>query len=227
SGYGVRDPPRPKPAPSLGWRDTATDAPATQSGRPADHRPRTSGPPDGYFVRQLWRPVMPIWDDLTNIEHRTRIADLIARWWRIDILIVADTIVSLGPEHHPDNMNENYFGMAHLLGVLEGMGRVVKAHRQTDPLGAPNVIENFNYAAHDLSQYDQIWLMGYGSGVLRTDQQAAIARFMNAGGGVFATGEHASPGSMLAGALPRVRSLRRWAPPPQIGRASGRARAVR
>src|SRR5690606_15644447 len=105
-----------------------------------------------------------------------------------------------------------------LLGVLEGMGRVVKAHRQTDPLGAPNVIENFNFAAHDLSQYDQIWLMGYGSGVLPTDQQAAIARFMHAGGGGFATGDHAALGSMLAGALPRVRSMRRWAsPPPPLG----------
>lgn len=161
---------------------------------------------------------MPIWDDLSTIEQRVRIADLIGRWWRIDILVVADTIVSLGPEHHPNNMNEDYFGMAHLLGVLEGVGRVVKAHRQSDPLGAANVIENFNFAAHDLSQYDQIWLLGYGSGVLPTDQQAAIARFMNAGGGVFATGDHASLGSMLAGALPRVRSMRRWAsPPPPLG----------
>lgn len=161
---------------------------------------------------------MPIWSDLIDIKQHRRISELIGRWWRIDILVVADSIVSLGPEHHPNNMNEDFFGMAHLLGVLESMGSVTKAHRQTDPLDAPGVIENFSFAAHDLSQYDQIWLLGYGSGVLPVDQQAAIAKFMNAGGGVFATGDHASLGSALAGNLPRVRSMRHWsAPPPPLG----------
>jgi hypothetical protein len=50
-----------------------------------------------------------------------RLRELIARWWRIDILVVADTIVSLGPEHHPNNLNEDNFGMSHLLATLQSV----------------------------------------------------------------------------------------------------------
>ena len=38
----------------------------------------------------------------------------------------------------------------------------------------------------------------------------AIARFMENGGGFFATGDHANLGSELCGLIPRVRSMRRW-----------------
>ena len=42
------------------------------------------------------------------------------------------------------------------------------------------------------------------------DEWEALVRFMDAGGGVFATGDHQNLGKALAGALPRVRSMRRW-----------------
>lgn len=38
----------------------------------------------------------------------------------------------------------------------------------------------------------------------------AIARFMEGGGGFFATGDHYTLGSSLCGIVPRVRSMRRW-----------------
>lgn len=38
----------------------------------------------------------------------------------------------------------------------------------------------------------------------------AIARFMENGGGFFATGDHQNLGSELCGLIPRVRSMRRW-----------------
>lgn len=38
----------------------------------------------------------------------------------------------------------------------------------------------------------------------------AISDFMEAGGGFFATGDHANLGAELAGLIPRVRSMRRW-----------------
>jgi hypothetical protein len=133
-------------------------------------------------------------------------------------LVVTDTIVSFGSEHDSRNLNEDFFGMSHLMGVLEGVAKVTKAHRSDDPLTAPGVHANFRFDAHDLSLYDQIWLLGYGSGQLDPAEQAAIAKFMNDGGGVFATGDHASLGSALAGDLPRVRSMRHWAsPPPALG----------
>jgi hypothetical protein len=153
---------------------------------------------------------MPIWSDLATAELSESVSALLARWWRIDILVVADTIVSLGPEQHPDNMNEDYFGMAHLLDVLDGVGHVTKAHRTTDPLNAPGVLENFRFDEHDLGQYDQIWLLGYGSGVLPAEEQAAVAAFMNAGGGLFATGDHASLGSAPIGSTPPSRTPSTW-----------------
>ncbi|MGZ0077562.1 hypothetical protein [Methylomonas sp. YC3] len=161
---------------------------------------------------------MTIWSDLAKFEVNKNFHDSILRWLRIDILVVADTIVSFGPEHDPRNLNEDYFGMSHLIGVLEQEGKVTKAHRGADPLTAPGVIENFRFNEHNLNDYDQIWLLGYGSGTLPDPEQAAIAAFMNQGGGVFATGDHAGLGSALAGSLPRVRSMRHWqSPPPALG----------
>jgi len=161
---------------------------------------------------------MTIWKDVVSIETSSRFSDLIARWMRIHILVVTDTIVSFGPEHDPRNLEESYFGMSHLISVLQGAGAVTKAHRGSDPLTAAGVIPNFRFDSHDLSRYDQIWLLGYDSGELPISEQAAIATFMNNGGGVFATGDHAGLGSLLSGALPRVRSMRHWqSPPPALG----------
>lgn len=78
---------------------------------------------------------MTIWKEMLDPERRVRLSDLIGRWLVLDILVVTDTIVSFGPEHDPRNLNEDYFGMSHLMGVLQGIGRVTKAHRGTDPLG--------------------------------------------------------------------------------------------
>lgn len=41
-------------------------------------------------------------------------------------------------------------------------------------------------------------------------EAAAIAQYMENGGGFFATGDHANLGSPLCGLIPRVRSMRRW-----------------
>jgi hypothetical protein len=161
---------------------------------------------------------MPLFTEILELKNHARISDLIQRWLRTDLLVVTDTIVSFGPEQDPRNLNESFFGMSHLIGVLESVGAVTRAHLGTDPLTAPHVLENFHFDQHDLGVYDQIWLLGYGTGELPVGEQAAIADFMNQGGGVFATGDHAGLGSLLAGALPRVRSMRHWSsPPPATG----------
>lgn len=161
---------------------------------------------------------MPIFTHLFDTGVHERLSDIIKQWWRINILVVTDTIVSFGPEQDSRNLNEDYFGMSHLMGVLESTARVTRAHRGMDPLTAPGVEPNFRFDAHDLSRYDQIWLLGYDTGELDFGEQAAIAKFMNDGGGVFATGDHAGLGSAFAGHLPRVRSMRHWAsPPPPTG----------
>jgi len=66
--------------------------------------------------------------------------------------------------------------------------------------------------------YDQIWLFGSGSPTneefrrrpLSGPELAALRNFMDAGGGVFATGDHEDVGASLCGRIPRVRHMRSW-----------------
>ncbi|TVP77751.1 MAG: hypothetical protein EA353_09755 [Puniceicoccaceae bacterium] len=111
------------------------------------------------------------------------------------------------------------FSYTVLVDALESSGMdVTKAHRQSDPDAD---FQNFDFSTHDLTQYDVIWLIGLegrnssnGSGssnpALPLAQRTAISNFMNEGGGVFATGDHDSLGSVLCGHLPRVRAMRAW-----------------
>src|SRR6185436_18143467 len=63
------------------------------------------------------------------------------------------------------------------------------------------------------SRYDVVFLFGVASeGVnpLPAAEVEAIAKFMEAGGGVFATGDHETLGASLCGDVPRVRAMRKW-----------------
>jgi len=107
-----------------------------------------------------------------------------------------------------------------LVNTLIGAGfDVTRAHRESD--ATPGVLQSFNFAAAgvDLLVYDVIWLIGLhgrnltgssGGRDLSDPEIAAITRFMDAGGGVFATGDHDSLGSDLSGHIPRVRAARCW-----------------
>jgi len=111
-----------------------------------------------------------------------------------------------------------------LTTALEGAGfEVTKAHRGTDSTATPG-FQNFNFAAppagHALLDFDVIWLIGLAgrnvnSGFsdpngLGAAQHNALAAYMEAGGGVFATGDHDSVGSNMSGRLPRIRVMRCW-----------------
>lgn len=108
------------------------------------------------------------------------------------------------------------FGLAELLTVLavppgpHVRFQVTKAHR--GPFAQSADITNFRFDTHDLSQYDEIWLFAVARGVgqIGDAEVAAIATFMDGGGGVFATGDHENLGVDMCGRIPRVRSMRRW-----------------
>lgn len=98
--------------------------------------------------------------------------------------------------------------------------QVTKAHRQSDSTATH---QNFNFATPPagvkLLDFDVMWLIGnqgrnhtFGgtSAALPAPELKAIARFMAAGGGVFATGDHDSIGSNMCGHIPRVRAMRSW-----------------
>lgn len=86
-------------------------------------------------------------------------------------------------------------------------------------------IPNFKFDVPDHfapDKYDQVWLFGiattffrgqgYPNNRLSDGELAALTRFMNGGGGLFATGDHGSLGACLGGAVPRARSMRLWGP---------------
>lgn len=63
------------------------------------------------------------------------------------------------------------------------------------------------------SRYDVVFLFGIdriASSPLGEGEHASLARFMEAGGGVFASGDHEDLGAALCATLPRVRAMRAW-----------------
>lgn len=79
------------------------------------------------------------------------------------------------------------------------------------------IINNYNFANNasgvKIDRYDQVWLFGINPGVftINNNELAVLSLFMNQGGGVFATGDHASLGRQMSGGLPRIRHMREWA----------------
>jgi hypothetical protein len=132
-----------------------------------------------------------------------------------------------------------HFHLGEFVSILQGTAwegftlAITKAHRGrgndgvSPPVTAADVnadLIDFDFAAHDLTAYDMILIfaiMPDGTQMIRTGnalvsadatpaELAAITAFMQAGGGVFATGDHESLGAGLCREIPRVRNMRRW-----------------
>ena len=129
------------------------------------------------------------------------------------ILIVIDGRLSFG---------DNDLGLDELLTeILYPMSipatdlRITTAHRGLDPrANLQNFVftdDNFN-----ISLYEQLWMYGIVSestdhaGYLAMPEARAISRFMQAGGGVVAMGDHESLGYAMCGQLARVSTMRKW-----------------
>lgn len=150
-------------------------------------------------------------DKFDRVTAFTREPSLLFPFWlrpcTVKILIVTDSAGSF---------NLADFGLAELLTVLAVPPgpyvtfQITKAHRGAFAQGAN--ITNFRFDKHDLSQYDEMWLFAVarGAGAIGDAEVAAIATFMDGGGGVFATGDHEDLGVDMCGRIPRVRSMRRW-----------------
>ncbi len=122
------------------------------------------------------------------------------------ILVVTDGTLSFGTAE---------FGLSDFINTIKttpihGMTPIVKtAHRG----GSAADYTNFTFTSSTLSksQYDVLFLFGIRSGgSLPQAELDVIAQFMNQGGGVFATGDHATLGKEMCGDIPRVRGMRRW-----------------
>lgn len=134
------------------------------------------------------------------------------------VLIVLDGAYRFTPT---DTTGQTDFTFTALVNALESAGHVItKAHRQSDI--SPGVLQSFHFdTSVNLLDFDVLWLIGHdgrnspassgaSSPSIPDAEVRAIARFMAAGGGVFATGDHDSIGSVMCGKIPRVRSMRCW-----------------
>ena len=156
--------------------------------------------------------------------------ELIYPWWRrctVKVLIVTDGSLNFG---------EGDFGLSTFVRVLKNeapsrvkfditlahIRNVSDAAMMAGEPGVVNRIKQFRFdnAAHFAAgMYDQIWLFGIETSyagmpgrttTLASAEVNAIFAHMQAGGGVFATGDHGFLGQALCSALPRVRNMRYW-----------------
>ena len=87
---------------------------------------------------------------------------------------------------------------------------ITKVHRGQDASVPPENRE-FKFTEASLKNIDQVWLFGKAAApVLKDEEFQALAAFMEAGGGVFATGDHEDLGYAMGGELLRVRKMRNW-----------------
>ncbi|MBV9750378.1 MAG: hypothetical protein JO157_16355, partial [Acetobacteraceae bacterium] len=147
---------------------------------------------------------------------------------RIAVLLVMDGYpgsghyASFGPGDQSSDpaSGDEYFGLSEFVRSLTGPlpflshFAVTTAHRDTD-VGHAAEIEHFRFDQHNLSQYDEIWLFGVAgpgetNAPMSDAELAALATFMDGGGGVFATGDHQDLGAGMGGGLLRANLMRKW-----------------
>jgi hypothetical protein len=122
------------------------------------------------------------------------------------------------------------FGLTELVDTLRSTNdpgvtyQVTTAHRLGGQGPAPGWseaanadIKGFTFTADfDPADYDEVWLFGVANeqspnqAPLSAAEVEIVARFMQGGGGVFATGDHEDLGAQMCASVPRVRSMRKW-----------------
>jgi hypothetical protein len=148
----------------------------------------------------------PFFDDIFKDNSKTEIR----------ILIVADGSIAF---------DERFFGLSELINkALRPSAMpwekltIVTAHRSPDDTTSdfPGFRFDDIKRPFNIKEYDQVWLFGHhgkgASDAIKKDsaELKALTDFMNAGGGVFATGDHWDLGAAMCGELPRVRKMRKW-----------------
>ncbi len=124
------------------------------------------------------------------------------------ILVVTDGL-TFGPSD---------FGLKDFVDTLKGSlihgmtPSVETAH--TGASAADHINFVFTDAAVNINKYDVVFLFGVSRAPgLPQSEIDVIARFMQAGGGVFATGDHEDLGEHMCAGIPRVKAMRYWSFP--------------
>lgn len=89
---------------------------------------------------------------------------------------------------------------------------VTLIHRHSDPSAD---LQNKTLDSIGLDDFDELWLFGIQAGnQLSANELNAVHSFMDKGGGVLHTGDHASLGQGIAGAIKRAGKMRQYPAPP-------------
>lgn len=170
-------------------------------------------PPD---VPQLDPKFLKLIEPRINIiKNRWRVEDL--RWpWllrpcTVRILFYADFISAYD--------GGGFDGLKHVLATLNAdpyfwvRFSIGKASRVNDTT-ADAALRSKRLDQINLNDYDELWLFGFNGlpSVLTPAEITAVRAFMDNGGGVLVTGDHADLGAAIASDIPRAGKLRAWAP---------------
>lgn len=170
------------------------------------------------------------------VERRDRLhhlepEKLYLHWLRpcpVRVLLVTDGGLDFGS----GDFGLRTFVTTLLTGTFPARFRITLAHRSTrsgdammdDDGRIVRRISDFRFddAGHfSPDDYDQLWMFGIQSSPGITDAEVrAVAEFMDAGKGVFATGDHAALGKAMGERIPRVRSMRLWDSTPGVDEVS-------
>jgi hypothetical protein len=150
-------------------------------------------------------------------------------WPKHGFSLVDRNTVPTSPDPQ-QNQTDRYFTVTEFVWLLQNASapsiNVETAHRRIDFPNTTATYTGFAFTPASIAKYHVLCLLGYegynGSknfggkyepvlpSELADSELEAIIEFMNAGGGVFATGDHMGLGSFMCGRIPRVRSMRKW-----------------
>lgn len=176
---------------------------------------------------------MPEFDIISASTILDRIDWLELVWPRLRACTPRILIVTDGSLNY---MEGDGFGLTRFIQAITDHAAVTLrpaltlAHRGSSPSPVSvygtsrNVVSSFNFStanpAVTTANYDQVWMFGIQSSPsLSNAEIAVLADFMNGGGGVFSTGDHATLGAAMGSRLPRIRHMRDWASIPMGGEA--------
>lgn len=144
-------------------------------------------------------------------------------WWQfapciINVLIVCDGGLNF---HTADFGLSEFLTTFNKLEALSNVNyKVTIAHRagiivSPNPV-VVNTISNFKFdTSVNLKNFDQVWLFAISpSGPISASEVTAIGKYMNEGGGLFATGDHGFLGNAMCGNISRVKDMRYWSDTP-------------
>jgi hypothetical protein len=111
------------------------------------------------------------------------------------------------------NSGTSGFGLSRFIAVMESTIIHGMAPQVTARMRHSADVQESAFSDLDVSNFDVVFLFGWNGpeDPLSSEAREKIVAFMQAGGGVFATGDHATMGAGMNSTIPRVRSMRFWA----------------